>query len=181
MFSKSRQRSGVSVNASSMADIAFLLLIFFLVTTTIDTEKGIRVKLPPISNEPPKNLIDRNVLSVRINFENAILVEGERLTINSLRALTKLHIMNPDRAEEYAISPDQASISLQNDRNTNYHTYLSVYNELKGAYNEIWEEQAITQYGLPFQELTRRNQLAIKKMIPLVISEGEVADLMDES
>ena len=101
-----------------MADIAFLLLVFFLVTTTIDTEKGIRVKLPPFELPPPPPIHGRNVLSVRINFADGLMVENEQLTISQLRSQAKTFIMNPSHEPHLAISPAQAIISLQNDRNT---------------------------------------------------------------
>ena len=178
MIYTNRQRRGeTSVNASSMADIAFLLLVFFLVTTTIDIEKGIRVKLPPMDVPPPPPVHDRNILSVRLNFNDQLMVEGELLPIHDLRSKTKRHIMNPDGDKARAVRPNAAIISLTNDRNTSYHVYLSVYNELKAAYNELWDEQAEVEFHRPFYKLTRRQQQDIKKKIPLVISEGDVVDM----
>lgn len=180
IFTNRQQRSEVSVNASSMADIAFLLLVFFLVTTTIDVEKGIRVKLPPMSDQMQAHVIDRNVLSVRLNFNDQLMVEKKAMEISQLKSEAKLHIMNPDNEPNRAIQPNAAVISLTNDRNTSYQTYLAVYNELKAAYNELWEEKAIADYRKPFFKLTRRQQKEVKKQIPLVISEGEVVDLEEK-
>lgn len=179
IFTNRQQRSDVSVNASSMADIAFLLLVFFLVTTTIDIEKGIRVKLPPMDVPPPTDVIDRNVLTVRLNFNDKLMVENQPLAIYDLKTEAKLHIMNPNGDVDRATQPNAAVISLTNDRNTSYQTYLSVYNELKAAYNELWEEQAQMEFHRPFFKLTRQQQQDIKKKIPLVISEGEVVDMQD--
>lgn len=179
IFSKRRSGTEVSVNASSMADIAFLLLVFFLVTTTIDVEKGIRVKLPAISDIEPPDVPGRNVLTVKLNFNDELMVEDKAIAIHDLRSETKLHIMNPSGDPDRAIQPNAAVISLTNDRNTSYHTYLSVYNELKAAYNELWEEKAQSDYRKPFSKLTRRQQKEVKKKIPLVISEGEVVDMKE--
>lgn len=164
------------VNASSMADIAFLLLVFFLVTTVIDTEKGIGVKLPAWDTGTPPPVNSRNVFSVKINFNNQLLVEGELSTIEKLRERTKEFIMNPAKQKNLAASPNAAVVSLQNDRGTNYMTYVSVYNELKGAYNELWEEESVRHYQIPFSKLSRSKQQTIRKQIPLVISEIDLVD-----
>ncbi len=172
----SKRRAEVAVNASSMADIAFLLLVFILVTTTIDIDKGILVKLPPMQNKPFPPIPKRNILSVKINFNDELMVRGERMYVEQLKDKTKEFIMNPDKSESLAVAPNQAIISLQNDRSTSYNIYISVYNELKAAYNELWEESAHALYGLHFDELSRSKRKVIQNKIPLVISEGEVVD-----
>lgn len=177
MYTIIRQRTEVSINASSMADIAFLLLVFFLVTTTIDIEKGIKVKLPPIQDEPFPPIPARNILSIKINFNDEIMVRGELMSVINLKDKTKEFIMNPLKKKELAIAPNQAVVSIQNDRSTSYNTYLTVYNELKAAYRELWEKEAQEQYGQHYDELSRNKQKHIKNKIPLVISEGEVVDL----
>lgn len=173
-------RPAAELNASSMADIAFLLLVFFLVSTVIDTEKGITVKLPPFDYTPPPRVNERNVLSVKINFAGQLLVEGEAISIENLRERAKNFIMNPTHDRQLAAAPDQAVISLQNDRSTTYGTYLAVYNELKAAYNELWEEAAQQRFGKTFSSLSRSNQQSIRDLIPLVISESDLVDLAGE-
>mgnify|MGYP000418243515 CR=1 FL=1 len=170
-----RDRKAPEVNAGSMADIAFLLLIFFLVTTTIVVDKGVLVKLPPWSNEPPPEmkLNSRNVYSVLVNANDDLLVRGEPKSITDLRADTKTFIMNPLKMEDMAEKPTKAIISLKNDRGTSYGTYLEVYNELKAAYNELREEEANKRHGKSFEYLERDEQKAIRADIPLVISEAE--------
>lgn len=169
----SRQRN--EVNAGSMADIAFLLLIFFLVTTTILNDNGILVKLPPFEEGPPPiiEVADRNVLSVKVNKANQLLVENEEVGIQELKTLTKTFILNPDNDEALAKSPNKAVVSLQNDRETSYDTYLSVYNELKAAYRELWDEYAQKSFGKPFAQLNSTDQKTVRNAIPLVISEAE--------
>lgn len=173
------RRQAPAVNASSMADIAFLLLIFFLVTTTIDTDKGIRVKLPPWSEEEPETqkLKTRNVYSVLVNSQNQLLVRGEPMTVKTLRENTKEFIANPQQREDLSESSDAAIISLKNDRGTSYETYLAVYNELKAAYNELWEEAAQKQYNVSYNQLSIDKKKDIRKVIPLVISEAEPTDV----
>jgi len=181
MSSKRVRRFSNEINAGSMADIAFLLLIFFLVTTTILMDKGIMVKLPPweeditLINPPPKN-----VLSVKINAANQLLVEKEEEQIGELRARTKEFIMNPNRRSDMPSSPNRAIVAIQNDRETSYKAYLEVYNEIKAAYNELWDEAAKRQYGMHYTSLDRKSQKSIRSDIPLVISESEPTDLVTQ-
>ena len=175
--SKSKGRSKNEINASSMADIAFLLLIFFLVTTTIVEDKGITVRLPPWSEEEPDitQLKTRNVYSVLVNAQNQHLVRGQPMSIRDLRSNAKEFIANPYKREDYSEKPTMAIISLKNDRGTSYKTYLEVYNELKGAYNELWNEASLKKYGLPYDEdkLPLAYRKAIRSEIPMVLSEAE--------
>ena len=178
----SKDRMSNEINAGSMADIAFLLLIFFLVTTTIAEDKGVLVKLPPWSDEPPPpmKLNSRNVYSVLVNADNQLLVRGEVMQINKLKENTKIFIANPNRMENMAESPQEALISIKNDRGTSYKTYLEVYNELKTAYNELWDEAALRQHGKNLEDLSADKQREIKDGIPLVISEAEATAFGEE-
>lgn len=173
MFKKKQQKEVKEINAGSMADIAFLLLIFFLVTTTINAEKGLRVKLPPFSKEPPIAWNERNVLSIKINKLNQILVEGEQVQVSELRSLTKEFLLNPHQKPNYPLSPKKAIVSVQNDRETSYNTYIRAYNEIKGAYNELWDEKSNDLFNVDFETLDNSQKKKIQKEIPLVISEAE--------
>ena len=178
----SKDRMNNEINAGSMADIAFLLLIFFLVTTTIAEDKGVLVKLPPWSDEPPPplKLNSRNVYSVLVNAGNQLLVRGELMQINQLKENTKNFIMNPNNMSNMAESPTEALISIKNDRGTNYKTYLEVYNELKAAYNELWEEAAMKKFGKNFEDLNKTQREEVTSAIPLVISEAEATAFGEE-
>lgn len=175
MFSKKSNRSDNAINAGAMADIAFLLLIFFLVTTTILDETGISVKLPPYTDDPiiPLPIADRNSLIIKVNAQNQLMVEGQEMSVAQLRDYTKIFILNPTQNPGLARSPKKAIISLQNDRSTHYDIYIAVYNELKGAYHEIWDEQSKKQYGFAFEQLPSANQKVIRDDFPMVISEAE--------
>ena len=175
-------RMNNEINAGSMADIAFLLLIFFLVTTTIVEDKGVLVKLPRWSDAPPENLKmkTRNVFSVLVNAQNELLVRGEPVRIDELRDKTKEFIINPTKREDLSESPKNAIISLKNDRGTKYKAYLEVYNELKAAYNELWEEASQKQYGRSYENLTNAQRKGIRDNIPLVISEAEPTSFGEE-
>ncbi len=172
----SRDRMNNEINAGSMADIAFLLLIFFLVTTTIVEDKGIMVKLPPWSEEEPDitKLKERNVFSVLVNAQNQLLVRGEPSNIDNLKDRAKEFIRNPQNRPDLAERPTKAIISLKNDRGTEYKTYLEVYNELKAAYNELWDELSRQKFGIPYSEdMAFAYKKAIREEIPFVLSEAE--------
>lgn len=177
MLNKKERRKAPEINAGSMADIAFLLLIFFLVTTVIESDSGIRVKLPPWEEDIEIAYIrEDNVMSVKVNADNELLVEKEFAQTTDLRQRAKQFIMNPQKLPNLPSNPRKALISLQNDRGTSYETYLMVYNELKAAYSELWEEAAQKRYGKNYETLEDNRRKAIRDDIPLVISEAEPTD-----
>lgn len=179
----SRDRVSTEINAGSMADIAFLLLIFFLVTTTIVEDKGITVKLPVWSEEEPDitKLNKRNVYSVLVNAQNQLLVRGEQMRVEDLKDNAKEFISNPFNRPDLAERPTKAIISLKNDRGTEYGTYLAVYNELKAAYNELWSESSMRKFGVPYSDdLPLAWRKDIRDEIPFVISEAEPTNFGEE-
>ena len=162
------KRAAPEVNAGSMADIAFLLLIFFLVTTTIETDTGLNRKLPPIddSEVPPPVIKQKNIFTVLINGKNQLLVEDELMELKDLRKAAVEFLDNGGGTGDDACSyckgkkdpkssdnPDKAIISLKNDRETKYSTYISVQNELVAAYNQLRDRRAKELYGVTFKEL----------------------------
>ena len=147
------KRSAPEVNAGSMADIAFLLLIFFLVTTTIPKDSGINRKLPPIEeNDEDVVIKQKNIFTVLINGKDQLLVEDELMELKDLRAAAVEFLDNGgDGSCDYcngkkdpasSDNPDKAIISLKNERETSYKTYISVQNELVAAYNELRNRRA---------------------------------------
>jgi len=177
------------VNAGSMADIAFLLLIFFLMATTMDTEIGIARMLPPPvppNEEPPPPIRERNVFEVLINANNQLLVEKQPMDLRDLRAAAREFIANPNNLDNlpekemvevpfFGLVPvtTNAVISHQNDRGTQYQMYISVQNELQAAYNELRNEISLRQFNLKFDELESEQQAAVREIFPLRISEAE--------
>lgn len=174
------------INAGSMADIAFLLLIFFLVATTMNVDTGIQRMLPPISkDETGMDIKERNVLKVYINKANQVAVSGIPMDINFLKDKAKEYILNrandPKMSEievknieligNYPVS--KGVISLQNDRATSYETYIHVQNELTRAFNEIRDELATLKFGKPYADLNTEQQEAVRKAVPQNISEAE--------
>lgn len=187
------KRKVQEINASSMADIAFLLLIFFLVTTTMSVDKGLSRRLPPpLPPNMEKKDVEvnkRNILVVLINSNNQLMVQGEPLDVRELKDRAKEFILNEAResslpeilpvdveidgkTETYEVTKNHV-ISLQNDRGTEYQKYLEVQNELVAAYNEIREEFSKKRFGKSYSELTEDQQLAVQDLYPQKISEAE--------
>ncbi len=148
------KRSAPEVNAGSMADIAFLLLIFFLVTTTIEKDSGINRKLPPIEETEEDVIIkQKNIFTVLLNGKDQLLVEDELMEIKDLRAAAVEFLdNNGDQSCTYckgakdtssSDNPDKAIISLKNERETSYAAYISVQNELVAAYNVLRNKRAL--------------------------------------
>tara|TARA_B100000886_G_C20214762_1_gene403907 strand:+ start:46 stop:666 length:621 start_codon:yes stop_codon:yes gene_type:complete len=159
-------RKSPEVNAGSMADIAFLLLIFFLVTTTIETDSGINRKLPPMEEliDPPI-IKERNIFTVVVNKNNDILVEEKPMQLSDVRQAAVEFLDNGGGVGEEACdyckgskdpsssdNPDKAIISLKNDRETDYKVYISVQNELVAAYNQLRDREFASLY--PDQRMT---------------------------
>lgn len=177
-MAKGRIRPSAEVNSSSMADIAFLLLIFFLVVTKIETEKGIPIKMPPWSDQPPPDVDvqDRNAFVVLLNSRDELLVEGELTNIKDLKRKAKKFIDNRGRDPKLSDSPQSAVISFKGNRGSSYGMYISVYNELRAAYNELRNDLAVREYGKSLDEFQERDSLAmeyIREIYPYRISEAE--------
>lgn len=182
------------INAGSMADIAFLLLIFFLVTTTMDIDTGITRKLPP---PPPKDakipeVKERNIFKVLVNKNDKLLINGEVGDIRNLREQAKQFLNNPnlqvkntpaDRPEKKEkdipllggkVYVSKGIISLKNDRGTSYDMYIQVQNELAAAIRELRDELSQKYFGMNFKQLTDEDKIdAIQEAIPVAISEAE--------
>lgn len=185
-----KKRKVPEMNSSSCADIAFLLLIFFLVTTSMDTDKGLARRLPqPVPKNQKQKDVEikhRNVLLILVNSNNQLMVGGQPLEVSQLRSKTKEFIQNPyndaslpEKSEKdvpffgKVMCCDKGVISLQNDRFTEYQAYISVQNELVAAYNEVRNECAKEKWGKLYNELDEEQQDAVKKIYPQNISEAE--------
>lgn len=183
------RRSAPEVNAGSMADIAFLLLIFFLVTTTMDVDTGITRKLPPPVDKPDQNIKvkDRNVLKVLINSHDMLMVDGKRMDISNLKAkaidFMSIHPDNPDYPEvekkmikqlgkDWVVS--KGVISLKNDRGTSYEMYIKVQDQLAAAFADMRNQTSRELYGVNYNQLVNQKKIdAVNKIIPIRISEAE--------
>lgn len=178
------------INSSSTADIAFLLLVFFLMTTTMAVNKGLSRRLPPPVPADQKTedlkVKERNVFVVLINSENQLLVQNEYMNVANLKDKAKEFILNakddPNLPEKSPIDVEffgtvmvtkDHVISLQNDRGTSYSKYIEVQNELVAAYNELRNDLAQQKWAMSYDELNEDQQKAIQKILPQKISEAE--------
>ena len=171
----------------SILSIAFLLLIFFLVATTMDVDQGIIRKLPPpVYDIPPIDFHERDILVVLINRDNKLMVEGVETDLKKVRSIAKEFVVNPLKSEKLpklsTINVDYFGevsvtkkhvISLRSDRGTSYEMYIAVQNELVAAYNELREELAQKKWHTSFSSLLKDKQKAITAIYPMKISEAE--------
>lgn len=184
-------RKTPGINTGSMADISFLLLTFFLLTSSINTEQGIPRRLPPAKKDQDKEIVDinkRNVLNVVVNFNDAVWVNGEELLLSQLKDKALEFLENPNNAPnlpekeliqinnmgEYAVS--KGVISLTNDQSTSYNMYVQVQNELEKAVNELRDKVAINYFGKKFDNLDTSARKSIQKAVPMNISEAPPMD-----
>jgi biopolymer transport protein ExbD len=160
------RRSAPEVNAGSMADIAFLLLIFFLVTTTIEVDSGIASKLPPPidENQEPPPIKKKNIFQVIVNADNRLLVEEADMDIKDLTDAAVAFLDNGTECSycrgakdpESSDNPDKAVISLVNDRQASYSMYITVTNELVRAYTILRNREAKRLYNETFDSMEVR-------------------------
>ena len=182
---KRKSRGSATINASTMADIAFLLLVFFLMVTTIATDKGLPILLPPKKdpNEPPPDFLikQRNIWKVLINSKDMLLVEEERMDVSLLKEKTKEFLANRGRNSQLSDSPQKAVVSIKADRGTSYEMYIYVIDEIKTAYHELRAEFL----GITVEKYLRLNKKnkgekamynKARREYPLQISEAEPTD-----
>ncbi|WP_288208202.1 biopolymer transporter ExbD [uncultured Parabacteroides sp.] len=193
-----KKRKVPAMNATSSADIAFMLLIFFLITTSMDTDKGLARRLPPpVPKDQKKNdemdIKKRNILVVLINSNNQILCDNQFIDIKQLKDKVKEFIENPYNDEH---KPEKTEvdvpfygkmmvtknhvISLMNDRGTEYQAYIDVQNELAKAYNELRDDVSRKKFGKAFADLEDEQQKAVQMIYPQKISEAEPKNYGDK-
>ena len=181
------------INASSQADIAFTVLIFFLVVSTMDIDTGIVRVLPPMADPKVKQedikVKERNLLLVFVSGSGNIMAGGKVISLNALKDKAKEFILNPlddkdlpEKKPTVLDMPDgskwtypvsEGVISLQNTRDTSYEVYIQVQNELTRAFNEVRDEVAMAKFGSKFADLSEEERKVITKAIPMKISEAE--------
>jgi biopolymer transport protein ExbD len=178
------------VNSTSTADIAFMMLLFFLLTSSMDTDRGLPRRLPPPVPKDQKNedvdIKKRNILVVLVNSTNQILCGDNYIQLEQLKSKVKDFIENPTNNEHM---PEKIEvdvpyfgnrmitknhvISLQNDRGTSYQSYIDVQNEIAAAYNELRDDISLQKFGRKFADLDEEQQKAVQTVYPQKISEAE--------
>lgn len=182
-----------AMNTSSTADIAFLLLCYFLMTTTMGSQTGLSRRLPPMPDPNAKvedqKVNRRNIILVRVNSQDRLFAGNEPMDISQLKDKIKEFLSNPTNSpnlpekttidiEGYgSCEVSKGVISLQNDRGTSYRAYIAVQNELVKAIDELRDEFAYKNYGKPFIKLAEEYQDIVKKAVPSNISEAEPKDV----
>ena len=190
------KRKSPEINAGSMADIAFLLLIFFLVTTTMDVDTGITRKLPPPveKNQDDVQVKDRNVLKILVNSHDLLLVDGERGDISTLKdKVIDFMALHPGNEKYPEVKPkyikllnkkvmlSKGVISLKNDRGTSYGMYIQVQDKLAQAFHEMKNDKSLQMYGLNYDQLVNQTKIKIiNKLVPVPISEAEPENVGEE-
>ena len=185
----SGKRKVPDINSSSTADIAFLLLIFFLITTSMDTDRGLarRLPQPPEKDAPePDKIKERNILTVYLNKDDQLMCGSDYIQVSELKDRAKAFVQNagneegkPEKIQKTieffgpTMITDKHVISLQNDRGSSYQAYISVQNELVAAYNELRNELAQQKWQVDYSELDEDQQRAIRDIYPQRISEAE--------
>ncbi|WP_338792478.1 biopolymer transporter ExbD [Bernardetia sp. MNP-M8] len=176
------KREKATVNASSMADIAFLLLIFFLVSTRIASEKGFAMSLPPKQEQKiqPTPALDRDVLRVSINSENKILIESDRnATVSDIKKLVKTHLMNYGKEDNYSQNPQKAVVVLSSQRQTDYNFYIEVLDQIKAGYNDskadfLTKKMVVKYNAIEIIDFAQQKTLEEKEMYQLLQKEFPV-------
>ncbi len=165
------------ISSGSMADIAFLLLIFFLVATTIDQDKGLLRKLPANIEAEDVSIHKRNIVFVWLNSNNQLMVNDVITPVSELKNQIKQMVQNKSHHISWPMSPQNAIISMKTDDGTNYNTYVQVQNEIAKAYREMRNELALELYHKPIEQISAKAELqAIKKALPMNVSEVNSED-----
>lgn len=186
-----KKRKMPGLNTSSTADISFMLLIFFLVTTSMDTDQGLGRTLPkPPEDDQLNNEIkvkERNILNIRINKDNYVMIGEDYATLDDVKERAKEFIKNendspklperkPKKIKELGktmMVTENHVISVQTDRGTDYGGYFAVQDALVAAYNELRDEISKQEFGFKYEFLTKDQQKAVREIYPQKISEAE--------
>lgn len=177
MFDKKTRREDPEMGGAGMADIAFLLLIFFLLVTTIDIDTGIGLQLPPAPEEEqePPPIKERNLLNILVNAQGMVLMDDEPTDISQVKQEIKDFVTNNGEDPNLSESPDKAIVSIKTARQTPYRTYINMLDEVMGAYAELRNQAAQAQFGRNYGELEEdsEQQQTVKDMYPKKISIAE--------
>ena len=178
---KKKERSEAEIPTASMADIAFLLLIFFLVTTTIDVDTGIGMVLPPKLEDDvdPPPVKERNMLKILVNETGQVLLEDKPSAVNLIRDEVRKHVTNMGQDPNYSERPGVAVISIKTSSQTPYNSYIEVLDEVWMGYFEIWDNEARSLGHLDYTgyiDALGEGENVIRDKFPAAISIAEPDD-----
>ena len=166
---RKKRSLGASIPSSSMADIAFLLLIFFLVATVIDVDTGIGMTLPEITDEPPPPVSKDRMAAVLINENNDVLLDGEPISLFQIKSTIKPRIVSKIELPK----KKKLIVSLKTDRKTVYSAYISALDQIKMAFFEVRDEYSNSRFGMKYNDLSDEARKEVKNAIPIIISLAE--------
>ena len=175
MIIKKKRREEAEVPGSSLADIAFLLLIFFLLVTTIDVDTGIGMVLPPKPEEnvEPPPVKERNMLKILVNAEGLVLMDEQPTAISEVKKKVKEFVDNHGKDPNLSVSPDKAIVSIKTQRQTPYSIYIDMLDEVMGAYEELRNLEAQQKFGKTYDQLSEADQKIVGDVYPKKISIAE--------
>ena len=166
---RKKRSLGASIPSSSMADIAFLLLIFFLVATVIDVDTGIGMTLPEISDLDPPPVSKDRMAAVLINENNDVLLDGKPISLFQIKVTLKPRIVSKIELPKRK----KLIVSLKTDRKTVYNAYISALDQIKMAFFEVRDEYSNSRFGMKYNDLSEEGQKEVKNAIPIIISLAE--------
>ncbi|MBQ7419197.1 MAG: biopolymer transporter ExbD [Prevotella sp.] len=167
MFLRRRHREVPELNTTSTADISFMLLVFFLVTSSMDTDKGLPRQLPPLDNEPQKEVdISRsNVMQIRLDSRDSLWIDEQQVSMTTLRQQVVSFVASRQT--------DHYVVGVQTDRKTSYEAYFQMQNTIVEAFHDLREKMARTRYGHSFSQCTEEERNVIISRYPLRVSEAQ--------
>lgn len=166
---RKKRSLGASIPSSSMADIAFLLLIFFLVATVIDVDTGIGMTLPEITDEPPPPVSKDRMAAVLINENNDVLLDGKPISLFQIKSTLKPRIVSKIELPK----KKKLIVSLKTDRKTVYNAYISALDQIKMAFFEVRDEYSNSRFGMKYNDLSDEPRKEVRNAIPIIISLAE--------
>lgn len=183
MIGKNKEREEPEIGGAGMADIAFLLLIFFLLVTTIDVDTGIGLQLPPAPEEDqePPPIKERNLLKILVNAQGQVLMgtgEPEPTPVSQVKRQIKEFVTNQGQDPNLSDSPDKAIVSIKTQRSAPYNIYIDMLDEVMGAYRELRNQAAQARFGKTYEQLGEDSpeQQEIQDVYPKKISIAEPSE-----
>ena len=167
MLIRRKQRETPGLNTTSTADISFMLLIFFLVTTSMDVDKGLLRQLPspePQKKEQQQSVVDKaNLMALRLTAGDTLLVNGKPMQVSQLKEETIRFVHRLGKKH---------LISIESDRDADYNLYFQMQNQLMEAYSQLRNETAQKKYHRDYALLNNDQKEQVRNICPQRITES---------
>jgi len=165
MMIKKRRRQVPGLNTTSTADISFMLLIFFLVTTSMDVDKGLLRQLPPAQNNQEQQVSEvekSTLMAIKITPANEILLNEQPVSSEKLQPMIERFVAKYGKRHLISLDVDAAS---------SYQTYITLQNEIAKAYHRLRNRLATKQFGYSYDACTTPQKETIREVCPMRIME----------